>query len=249
MIIDAPALRHIPALRSLWQEAFGDTDAFLDGFFSQKFHCRCVLAENSPVAVLYWFDCRWEDKPLAYLYAVATKKSHRGKGLCRRLMEDTHTYLQRLGYAGCILVPGSMDLFRLYEKLGYSLCACVSEYEATAAHSSIPLEQLTPEQYAQRRRALLPAGAVLQEGSMLELLSTYARFYAGENCLLVCFPEKDILIIPEFLGDIETAPGILAALGYAKGQIRTPGSEKPFAMYRSLTTNPTAPRYFGLAMD
>ena len=33
MKIDHPDMTRIPALRQLWQEAFGDSDAFLDRFF------------------------------------------------------------------------------------------------------------------------------------------------------------------------------------------------------------------------
>ena len=45
MTIDAPKKQDIPALKALWQEAFGDEEAFLDCFFSTAFspkRCRCV---------------------------------------------------------------------------------------------------------------------------------------------------------------------------------------------------------------
>ena len=37
MIIKPPSKEEIPQLRTLWQEAFGDSDAFLDIFFSNAF--------------------------------------------------------------------------------------------------------------------------------------------------------------------------------------------------------------------
>ena len=46
-------------------------------------------------------------------------------------------------------------------------------------------------------------------------------------------------------GDLSTA---LAALGAESGSFRGPGTEKPFAMYRSLNGG-TAPDYFGLGFD
>ena len=81
MIIDYPAENAIPQLRGLWKEAFGDEDAFLDAFFATGFspdRCRCVTVDGQLAAALYWFDCSWEEKPLAYLYAVATGKAYRG---------------------------------------------------------------------------------------------------------------------------------------------------------------------------
>ena len=56
MIIKQPAKEQIPQLRKLWQEAFGDTDAFLDIFFSAAFdaeRCRCVMTQGQVAAALY----------------------------------------------------------------------------------------------------------------------------------------------------------------------------------------------------
>ena len=80
MIIKSPEQKDIPQLRQLWRQAFGDTDAFLDIFFSTAFspeRCRCVLADGA-VAALYWFSCQSDGQPLAYLYAVATSQKFRG---------------------------------------------------------------------------------------------------------------------------------------------------------------------------
>lgn len=93
MNIDVPQINQIPALRALWKEAFGDTDDFLDAFFSTAFrpnHCRLVTVDGHAAAVLYWFDCLHMDKPIAYIYAVATAKAYRGQGLCHKLMENAH---------------------------------------------------------------------------------------------------------------------------------------------------------------
>ena len=248
MIIDTPATKDIPALRALWKQAFGDTEEFLDAFFSVAFspnRCRCVFENDQLAATLYWFDCSWEDKNLAYLYAVATDTAFRGHGVCRALMEDTHTHLKKLGYYGCILVPCSRDLFAMYAKMGYTTCSCIREFECRAS-TPIPLRQLTAEEYASLRRQYLPAGGVVQEGETLALLQTQATFYAGENCVCICTGNQTIR---ELLGDTEAAPGILAALSCPEGRFRIPGNETPFAMYHPLATDTATPSYFGLAMD
>ena len=100
MIINQPQSSHIPALRQLWKQAFGDPDAFLDGFFETGFspdRCRCIMLDQQILAALYWFDCTWNGKKIAYLYAVATDLQYRGNGLCRALMENTHLHLKFLG--------------------------------------------------------------------------------------------------------------------------------------------------------
>ena len=116
MTIDMPRPGQIAGLRELWKEAFGDSDAFLDGFFATGFsptRCRVLDWNGRCAAALYWFDCSIEGKKLAYIYAVATLEDFRGKGFCRQLMEKTHRDLQASGYAGCVLVPGSRALFGL----------------------------------------------------------------------------------------------------------------------------------------
>ena len=117
MTIDAPKTSHIPALKQLWQEAFGDDDAFLESFFSVAFspnHCRCLFLSGQVAAALYWFDCSWKEEKVAYIYAVATDKAFRGRGLCSALMKDTHKHLFSQGYRGAALVPGNQGLFQLY---------------------------------------------------------------------------------------------------------------------------------------
>jgi predicted acetyltransferase len=117
MIIKHPENKDIPGLRRLWQQAFGDTDSLLDKFFRVGFgfdRCLCIRDGAQIVAALYWFDCSWGKKKVAYIYAVATDEGYRGQGLCRRLMDDAHRQLREQGYCGAALVPGEEDLIRLY---------------------------------------------------------------------------------------------------------------------------------------
>lgn len=249
MKIDYPDREQLPELRRLWQEAFGDSDAFLDGFFDQAFapdRCRCVTQEGQIAAALYWFDCRCGDRPMAYLYAIATGKSFRGRGLCRALMEDTRQHLQSLGYAGILLVP-ARGLAEMYEKMGYEACCGIAEFSCEAGMQPVPLRSVDAGEYARLRRQLLPANGVLQEGTNLTFLASQAQLYAGEDFLLAAAEEGDGLMGLELLGNREAAPGILAALGKSKGRFRTPG-RTPFAMYLPLSGCPK-PDYFGLAFD
>lgn len=250
MTIDRPAPSQIPGLRRLWQQAFGDDDAFLDAFFITAFsaeRCRCVTVDGQVAAALYWLDCTCRGQKFAYLYAVATDKAFRGKGLCHGLMADTHTHLKALGYAGAILVPGSRELFRLYEGMGYRPFGGIREFTAAAKAPAADLRQVDAEEYAALRRQLLPVGGVVQEGPTLAFLQTQAEFYAGEGFLLAAAMDGTHVFVPELLGDAAAAETIVAALGAKTGTFRTPG-ERPFAMYLSLTqTEP--PAYFGFALD
>lgn len=249
MIIDKPASTE--PLRQLWKQAFGDTDAFLNNFFTFGFspnRCRQISIDGNVAAALYWFDCSFNGKKIAYLYAVATDEAYRNRGLCRHLMEDTHRHLRSLGYAGALLVPVSKELFRFYEKLGYRTCSSVKEFTCKAAGTAA-LRFIAMEDYFLLRKKHLPAGSVEPDGAMLDFLSEQYFFYAGENFVLCATAEGDTLIVAEFLGDASAASGIVAALGKKQGRFRTPGNDTPFTMYFPLTPDLDKPSYFALAMD
>lgn len=253
MTIDYPCLAHRQALRRLWQEAFGDDGAFLDHFYAAAYspdRCRCVLEGGEPVAVLYWLDCELEGRKLAYLYAVTTAAPFRGRGICRRLMEDTHALLRQRGYAGAVLVPGEPELFAYYANLGYTVCSGVEEAVFQAADTPAPMRKVTPAEYGALRRTYLPAGGVVQEGENLAFLGTIASLYAGPDFLLASGrDESGTFTGLELLGRRAAAAGILKALGEDSGWFRFPGTEREFAMFLPLREDCPAPSYFGLAFD
>ena len=112
----------IPGLRDLWKKAFGDTDEFLDLFFSTAYapdRCRCIARGDAVQSVLYWFDCELAGQKMAYIYAVVTDSARRGQGLCRTLLADTHRHLAQQGYQAALLVPAEESLRAMYRKLGY----------------------------------------------------------------------------------------------------------------------------------
>ncbi len=247
MKIDFPSAKDIPALRRLWKDAFADDDTFLDAFFSGAFsfrRCRTVFCDGKVVAALYWFDCQCYEKPMAYIYAVATHKDYRHRGLCRLLMEDTHTVLCTQGYCGSILVPSDVPLSKMYAAMGYDHFAGINTVDINAA-LPICLQNVSWEEYAALRCKYLPDGGVTQSG--LDFLSHFTTFYKGADCIAAVSQQAGSLLILELLGNRQSAGGILAALGKKNGHLRNPGNT-PFAMYHSLDGTP-APNYFAFAFD
>ncbi len=241
------------ALRGLWKEAFGDGDAFLDLFEVTAFspdRARALFCDGVLSAALYWFDCECGGEKLAYLYAISTAKAARGRGLCRALMEDTHSHLKSLGYSAALLVPSSESLFGFYERLGYRVATKVSEFSCLAESGPIELVRIDGEEYAKLRREWLPEGGVVQEGENMRFLSAQAELYRGEKILLAARNEKDALIGAELFGNVEAAPRIVRALGAEKGVFRTVGSDRDFSMIYPLDPLKAPPlTYFGLAFD
>ena len=252
MVTEHPGRDQTCQLRRLWRLAFGDSEAFLDSFFTAAYapeRCLCASEEGRVTAALYWFDVFCEGNRFAYLYAVATHPDHRGRGLCRGLMADAHALLADRGYAGALLVPEDGPLRQMYGRMGYRDFGGVEEFSCAAGDSPVPLRPLSREEYARLRRKFLPSGGVVQEGENLAFLETYAKFYAGEDFLLAAAAEEEKLTGVELLGNRSAAPGIVKALGCARGTFRTPGDAHPFAMCLTLGENKKMPAYFGLAFD
>ena len=251
MTPDYPGECRIPALRTLWKEAFGDTDAFLNSFFATAYtsrRCRCICSGDAAAAALYWFDVTCGRQKFAYIYAVATARSSRGKGLCRRLMDDTAALLKARGYDGILLVPQDEGLRQMYGTMGYLPATAITE-ELCVAGNPVSVKELSPAAFALRRRELLPSGSVLQEGENLSFLSTQARFYAAEDMLAAVSRESEHLRILEYLGDPDNAPALVAALGHREATLRRPGGSLPFSMYLPLSQQCRKPEYFAFCFD
>jgi len=250
MTIEHPMHSDIPALQILWKEAFSDTDAFLDLFFTQAFALeRALVAKEGETVLgaLYWFYCAWEGNQSAYIYAVATKKEYRGRGICRALMEKLHSEMTGMGKS-TILVPADDGLRAFYARMGYRDFGGMDEKVYHPGDASINADKLTVSQYMQKRRMLLMQGGVLQEGDFLPILSETLSFYGGKNWILAGYREGEMWICPEYLGDPKLLPGILKALEIPSACVHTAG-EKPFAMCRAMAGEESLPQYFAFALD
>lgn len=252
MRIESPSPSHIPQLRRLWKEAFADTDTFLDGFFEYGFsshRCRCMIEDDNVVSVLYWFEATCRNQRFAYLYAVATAVSCRGRGLFSALLEDTKQILTEEGFDGILLVPENESLSRMYEKMGFIGCTTVDSVTVSAGEKAAPIQEISAGNFAALRRQMLPEGGVLQEGQTLTFLASQYRFWAGEGWLATGQVYDGKLVCQEFLGDRSTMEGLVRALEVPVGTFRTPGNTVPFAWVLPLKEDCGRPGYFALALD
>ena len=249
MSIDRPTTAQIPQLKALWQEAFGDSEAFVDLFFAHGFSFeRCLVAGGEVVlGALYWFDCHYAGCRYAYVYALGVRESARGRGVGSRLTQTLHEHLRSLGYDGCLLCPADEGLFAYYSRLGYTTCAHVGTFTCQSGEPTI-LERLTPTEYAARREACLPANSARFDATAYAYLGAYTHLYGGDGFVLAAYRDGDILVGSELLGDVTKAPGIVAALGCQKGTFKTPG-QTPHVMFYPLRPEAPAPRYLGLVLD
>ena len=247
-----PTENHVLELRALWKEAFGDSDSFLDTFYSIAFSPdRCFIATHKDklAAALYTFDCSLSNQSFAYVYAVATASDFQHKGACHVLLNHTRQVLKEKGYKGLLLVPATESLMHFYEGLEYKPCTKVSQFECASDPQPISIREIDKEEYSTLRREFLPNGGVIQEGENIDFLKTQMRFYTGENFLLAAYKNDTTLHATELLGDASLAPQLVHALDCNLGTFRTPGKDMPFAMFLALAEDVVLPEYFGLAFD
>lgn len=252
MKIDFPIPAQYPQLMALWQEAFGDSEEFVDGFFCTGFapsRCRCITDNGNVVAALYWFDAHYAAQRFAYIYAVAVKKTHRGRGLCTALMTDTHAHLKLRGYEGVLLMPQNSQLRDMYGKLGYAECTRLDKFTCEASAEAAALRRIDREEYAALRKVFLPEDGAIQEEENIAYLEMMAFFYAGDDFLIAAHKNGKKLYCPEILGNPQAAAGILTALSCTEGIFLAPGASCPGAMLHPLVEEVRAPGYLGLTFE
>lgn len=237
-------------LRALWREAFGDSEDYLDLFFGTVYSQKNSLAAtigDELAGALYWFDCELNSEKTAYIYAVATAKKHRGKGVCSALIQRAHSALRENGYSLAILVPSEPSLFGFYEKLGYKTCGFVNESNVQGDDKTIGLEMISANEYFDIRKAFTPENSVNLVG-YTDFINSQLSFFKGEG-FIFC-KNKNSALLTEFLGNADKIPHIISSLNLSAARIRTRGNEKPFCMGISLGDSPLkADIYFPFAFD
>ncbi len=238
------------ALTRLWSTCFGDPVDVVDAFWTALWTDITVFVNEDLTAMVTAMPVHWQDKPAAYLYAVATAPEARGRGYCRRLMAEAEEYLLSQGYAYTILSPAKPDLFSFYEKLGYATFFYSKHQTFTADEAILPVRAVTPAEYAALRLALIPETVqyplplLAWQASMGELLAI-----GSDGCAVVeksgaGFTIKELLASdPQLCAD-----ALCEHLQVTELTVRMPG-DQPFAMAKSLDGSPLCSSYLGLAFE
>lgn len=114
--------------RRLWQLCFGDSDEFLDRYFSLVYREEDVLlAYDGSKAVGHLqfpqmaLSLGEETLPLGYVVAVCTHPDDRGKGIMRPLLHQALRREKARGDVASVLLPAEDWLYRYYtETSGYA---------------------------------------------------------------------------------------------------------------------------------
>lgn len=160
-------------IKSLWKECFGDSEEYIQFFFSNhnvEKETLIYTIESKVVGMLNLLPAtiKMADgyKPIRYVYAVGTLKNYRGRGIARDLLNYANQELSKIGVT-TVLVPASQTLFDYYKKQGYQTIFYMSEKQQDLSENSslvsassikdvaidaeIRIETITPNEYKQLR--------------------------------------------------------------------------------------------------
>jgi len=107
--------------RRLWAECFGDTDAFMDIYFSAKYTDRANLRrlEGGRVTAAaqllpYRMNLFGEAVRVGYVSGLCTRPGLRGKGYATQILREAHRRLRDEGAVLSFLIPGEPGLRDFY---------------------------------------------------------------------------------------------------------------------------------------
>lgn len=225
----------IPAQRALWKLAFGDSDQYIDNFYSTYYRPErvVVLEEDGAVrSMTAWFDTTFivpgqGAHRAAYLYAVATHPDCRGRGLASRLLAGADKYFRSLHIPAVTTVPAEPSLHNFFGANGFR--ECFRLLGGTLRREEIPLppsnvlRPASTEEYGRVREALLkdiphiayPEDALTYQAGCCALGD--GGLFVGETesgpaCLCAERADDSLVIVKEFLGGAGTGRCVFSDL-------------------------------------
>lgn len=181
----------LPQLRALWQQAFGDSESYMNLYFNHRFEPSetYLLRENGDIVSMMTAMrvSLWTDKGEyngRYIYAVATKKNCRGKGYSRMLDRFMASDLKKMGVCFTCLVPAEGSLHKFYAAQGYA--ESFPRYMGTLRRS---LRRSETEQEADVRHCPFPLFASMRAQFLKQIAAEKAALYHPENELSYIYEE------------------------------------------------------------
>ncbi len=133
-------------IKKLWKDTFGDSDESVDKFLNEYIACVLLYKEGKKLlGMLSMLPVKAEEKKGRYIYAVATDRLVRGRGISTALLEFVNKYIKENGEFFSVLVPAEESLFDFYKKRGYSTISCIKKEEFQGRNSFLDIKKMSAE--------------------------------------------------------------------------------------------------------
>jgi predicted acetyltransferase len=113
-------------VRQMWKTCFGDSDEFLDIFFTYIYKDEnTLLYIENDVAVaslqmpIFQFTFCGKEIPAAYICGACTLPEYRNKGYMGKLLQEAFELMANRNIPFSILIPADKWLYGYYAKFGY----------------------------------------------------------------------------------------------------------------------------------
>lgn len=219
--------KDIPQLRALWQECFGDSDAFCDWFFAERFGpaLSTVAEEGGQIlsAVHGWpYTLRIRNKaiPSIMMCGVSTHPAARGRGLMRGCISLFMNSARSKGFLALLQKPVDFAIYRW--------CGHYGAYDAAT---------LTKKEGSLYLSAENTTDALCSDAFAEELLPVYQKSTAGYSCCAIRSARDMALKLRDYAAD--------GARLLRYGQ----GSTTAYAVYYITDDKLTVPEILGVPKD
>ncbi len=214
----------LPQLISLWQEAFLENEADARFYFDNRHQDQNMLVheENGDVTGMLsmlplTLVADGHRMPARYVFAVATRISHRGQGISTRLLQKAHHLMTAEGSAASVLVPAEPSLFAYYEKRGYEPRFDLDQVDVKGADIAqvAVTGQMTPLsalEYKQQRDAFFAEGYLfaqwdktalgyIKQGNELTGGGMVKLRFGDQTAYAVIEQRGELVRVSEYLGE------------------------------------------------
>ncbi len=210
----------------LWKEAFGDSTEAIECFLDNicKDRVAVFTENNKAVGMASVLPVSCNGKTGRYIYAVATDKAYRGRGICKKLMAYIEGYAKEQRDSFLILVPASSSLFDFYKKMGYN-----QEVFAPILKAEDTDKVISHKEYYKLRKSLLKGYDFISWGEAeLEFILSHGKAVKTPTGIAYFENGKAIEVINDVMDKAEA---------------------KPFALIKYIDNIKFKKLYFGLAMS
>lgn len=213
-------------IKALWQECFGDSNAYVDMYLAGhdvSRHTMVFMDGDHPVSMLSLLPMtvvtRAGIMPARYIYAVATKSSYRGRGISTKMLEAAHKYMKSAGVKLSVLVPSSAALYRFYGARGfdtefYAGRAIVERDAVAPFKGSFAITEATEQEFTRvRERAFAGRTMFVRwDGDALGYRLTETAFNGGETLLLSTGEAQAVAVCRNDAGTVRVKELALAGM-------------------------------------
>jgi len=225
----------IPMLRALWQECFGDSDAFCHWFFSERFapSLSAVAEEEGKIlsAVHGWpftLSVRSKAIPSVMMCGVATLPSARGKGLMKGCISLFMNNALEQGFLALLQKP--VD-FHIYDWCGhypsYDAAVITKKQDSIYCPADNVLDTFCSDAFASKLLPIYENTACAYSNSVirsLHAMSLKLRDYAADGGMLllnqahtayaIYYITDDKLMVPEIMGSPADTVSLMHTLAH-----------------------------------